>query len=65
MQGMLRRAARSARLDKQGFREVVEDEGTVLNALGLVVLSGIAIAVGMVATHPLGCISVSAAIRRR
>ena len=47
MQGMLRRAARSARLDKQVFREVVEDEGTVLNALGLVVLSGIAIAVGM------------------
>ena len=47
MQGMLRRAARSARLDKQVFREVVEDEGTVLNALGLVVLSGIAMAVGM------------------
>ena len=47
MQGMLRRAARAARLDKQVFREVVEDEGTVLNALGLVVLSGIAMAVGM------------------
>ena len=47
MQGMLRRAVRAARLDKQVFREVVEDEGTVLNALGLVVLSGIAMAVGM------------------
>jgi len=47
MKGMLQRAIRAARFDRTVFVEVRQDEHAVLNSLGIVVLAGIAIAVGM------------------
>jgi len=47
MRGMLLRAYMAARLDRATFRAVRGDPDAVLNALGIVILAGIAVAVGM------------------
>ena len=46
MRGMLYRAFRAARFDRATYRDVLRDQQAVLNALGIVILAGIAYAVG-------------------
>ncbi len=47
MRGMLLRAYMAAKLDRATFREVRRDPNAVLNALGIVILAGIAVTIGM------------------
>ncbi len=47
MRGMLVRAIRAARLDRAGYREAIDDPETILNAAGIVILTGIAIGLGL------------------
>ncbi len=46
MRGMLRRAFLAARFDRATYRDVRRNQEAVLNALGIVILAGIAYAVG-------------------
>jgi len=43
---MLYRAFRAARFDRATYRDVLRDQQAILNALGIVILAGIAYAVG-------------------
>ena len=47
MRGMLFRAYMAARLDRATFRDVRRDPNAALNAVGIVILAGIAVTVGM------------------
>jgi len=52
MRGMLYRAFMAARFDRATFREVRGDQEAILNALGIVILAGMAMAIGT--SSPLG-----------
>jgi hypothetical protein len=47
MRGMLFRAYMAARLDRATFRDVRRDPNAALNAVGIVILAGIAVTIGM------------------
>ena len=47
MRGMLYRAFMAARFDRTTFRNVRGDQEAILNALGIVILAGMAAAIGM------------------
>lgn len=47
MRGMLYRAFMAARFDRATFRDVRADQEAILNALGIVILAGMAAAIGM------------------
>ena len=46
MRGMLYRAIKAAQFNRATYREVLRDQQAILNALGIVILAGIAYAVG-------------------
>lgn len=52
MRGMLYRAFMAARFDRATFRDVRGDQEAILNALGIVILAGMAMAIGT--SSPLG-----------
>ena len=52
MRGMLYRAFMAARFDRATFRDVRADQEAILNALGIVILAGMAMAIGT--SSPLG-----------
>ena len=47
MRGMLHRAFMAARFDRATFRDVRGDQEAILNALGIVILAGMAAAIGL------------------
>ena len=47
MRGMLYRAFMAARFDRATFRDVRADQEAILNALGIVILAGMAMAIGL------------------